>query len=165
LGILKDTYDFVVVDTPPAFDDVVLQAFDDSDLLLLIGTLDVPALKSLKITAETLTLLNHPRENWRFVLNRADMKVGLTPAEVEQTLDMKISAAIPQSNDVPASINQGRPIVLESPRHAVSQSIKKLARECVSSSAAAEVDVNGKVADVPAQSKRGGGLLRRRAAK
>ncbi len=166
LGILKDTYDFVVVDTPPAFDDVVLQAFDDSDLLLLIGTLDVPALKSLKITAETLTLLNHPRENWRFVLNRADMKVGLTPAEVEQTLDLKISAAIPQSNDVPASINQGRPIVLESPRHAVSQSIKKLARECVAPTrAAVEPEAAGNVADVPAQSKRSGGLLRRRAAK
>ena len=66
---------------------VVLQSFDESDLLMLIGTLDVPALKSLKITSETLGLLNHPRDKWRLILNRADMKVGLTPAEVEKTLD------------------------------------------------------------------------------
>ena len=97
----QDQFDFVVVDTPPAFDDVVLQSFDESDLLLLIGTLDVPALKSLKITSETLGLLNHPRDKWRLVLNRADMKVGLTPDEVEKTLDLPIHCAIPQSNDVP----------------------------------------------------------------
>ena len=54
LRILKERFDVVVVDTPPAFDDVVLQAFDESDLLLLVANLDVPALKSLKITAETL---------------------------------------------------------------------------------------------------------------
>ena len=95
LHILKERFDVVVVDTPPAFDDVVLQAFDESDLLLLVANLDVPALKSLKITAETLGLLNHPKDRWRLVLNRADMKVGLTPAEVEKTLDMQIVSLDP----------------------------------------------------------------------
>jgi pilus assembly protein CpaE len=132
LHILKERFDVVVIDTPPAFDDVVLQAFDESDLLLLVANLDVPALKSLKITAETLSLLNHPRDRWRLILNRADMKVGLTPHEVEKTLDMQITASIPQSNDVPTSINHGKPIVLESPRHPVSQAIKRLALDCLS---------------------------------
>ncbi|MEP6666146.1 MAG: AAA family ATPase [Nocardioidaceae bacterium] len=165
LRILKDQFDVVVVDTPPAFDEVVLTAFDDSDLIVLVGTLDVPALKSLKITSETLGLLNHPRDKWRFVLNRADMKVGLTPSEVEKTLDLRICAAIPQSNDVPASINQGRPIVLESPRHAVSQVIKKLAVDCIGSAAAAERTESNNAPEATSDARRGGGLLRRRAAK
>jgi pilus assembly protein CpaE len=164
LRVLKDRFDYVVVDTPPAFDDVVLQAFDESEFLLLVGTLDVPALKSLKITAETLGLLNHPREKWRFVLNRADMKVGLTPAEVEKTLDLPISCSIPQSNDVPTSINQGKPIVLESPRHAVSQVIRKLARDCMAD-ASAEHAPRSEAVDITPEAKRGGGLLRRRTSK
>jgi pilus assembly protein CpaE len=131
LKILKQQFDIVICDCPPAFDDVVLQAFDESDLLLLVGTLDIPALKSLKISCETLGLLNHPKESWRLVLNRADVKVGLSKEEVEKTLNLPITTAIPQSNDVPASINRGTPIVLESPRHSVSQSIKSLARECL----------------------------------
>jgi pilus assembly protein CpaE len=159
LHILKERFDVVVVDTPPAFDDVVLQAFDESDLLLLVANLDVPALKSLKITAETLTLLNHPRDRWRLVLNRADMKVGLTPAEVEKTLDMKIASSIPQSNDVPMSINHGKPIVLESPRHPVSQAIKRLALDCL-----ADAPPLGQEADGPTEQKRSG-LLRRRSAR
>jgi pilus assembly protein CpaE len=164
LRVLKSEFDFVVVDTPPAFDDVVLQAFDESDLLLLIGTLDVPALKSLKITAETLGLLNHPKDKWRLVLNRADMKVGLTPSEVEKTLGLAINCAIPQSNDVPASINQGRPIVLESPRHQVSQVIRKLASDCAARPAPVDPSTVQQQPEITPEAKRGG-LLRRRASK
>src|SRR5437899_2776250 len=54
LQILKLHFDFVVVDTPPAFDDHVLAAFDLSDQVALIATLDIPALKNLKLTLETL---------------------------------------------------------------------------------------------------------------
>jgi pilus assembly protein CpaE len=164
LRVLKTQFDFVVVDTPPAFDDVVLQSFDESDLLLLIGTLDVPALKSLKITAETLGLLNHPRDKWRLILNRADMKVGLTPAEVSKTLDLPIHSSIPQSNDVPTSINHGRPIVLESPRHQVSQVIRRLAVDCASGQATPDPSTAPEPQVTP-EAKRGGGLLRRRASK
>jgi pilus assembly protein CpaE len=161
LHILKERFDVVVVDTPPAFDDVVLQAFDESDLLLLVANLDVPALKSLKITAETLTLLNHPKNRWRLVLNRADMKVGLTPAEVEKTLDMQIAASIPQSNDVPMSINHGKPIVLDNPRHAVSQAIKRLALDCLADAPPLPgTGHSGEPADIKRSS-----LLRRRSAR
>ena len=46
------------------------------DVVALIATLDIPALKNLKLTLETMDLLNYPRERWRVVLNRADSKVG-----------------------------------------------------------------------------------------
>ncbi len=113
LHLLKQEYDYVVVDTPPAFDDQVLAAFDQSDVVALMATLDIPALKNLKLTLETLDLLNYPRERWRVVLNRADSKVGLTLAEVEKTIKSPISAQIPSSRDVPATINRGVPIVLD----------------------------------------------------
>ncbi|MGH8970767.1 MAG: AAA family ATPase, partial [Actinomycetes bacterium] len=124
LRLLKQQFDYVVVDTPPAFDDHVLAAFDQSDLVSLIATLDIPALKNLKLTLETLDLLNYPRERWRIVLNRADSKVGLALNEVEKTLKAPIVAQIPSSRDVPASINRGVPIVLDDPKHPVSQAIK-----------------------------------------
>ena len=94
--LLKEQFDFVVVDTPPAFDDHVLAAFDQSDMVALLATLDIPALKNLKLTLETLDLLNYPRDRWRLVLNRADSKVGLAVSEVEKTLKAPISVQIPQ---------------------------------------------------------------------
>jgi pilus assembly protein CpaE len=136
LHLLKRMFAYVIVDTPPAFTDYVLAAFDASDVIALLATLDVPALKNLKLTLETLDLLNYPRDKWRVVLNRADSKVGLSLADVEQTLRVGISAQIPSSRDVPASVNRGVPLVLDSPGHAVSTAIKGFAQQHVISLAA-----------------------------
>jgi len=147
---LSQMFDVVVVDTPAAFSDFVLAAFDLTDLFLLIATLDIPALKNLKLTLETMDLLNYSRENWRVVLNRADSKVGLAITEVEKTLRLPISAQIPSSRAVPVSINRGIPIVLDDPGHPVSLEIRRLAER-----AAALAPVDDRSGD-----RRG--LLRRR---
>ena len=161
LRILKERFDVVVVDTPPAFDDVVLQAFDESDLLLLVANLDVPALKSLKITAETLGLLNHPTR---------PLAAGAQPRRHEgrpharprsrRPSTCKITASIPQSNDVPTSINHGKPIVLDSPKHPVSQAIKRLALDCLAD--APPVAGPRQPSRTETADAKRGGLLRRR---
>lgn len=131
LRLLRQMYDYVVVDTPPAFTDHVLGAFDESDLVVLLATLDVPALKNLKITLETLDLLNYPRERWRIAVNRADSKVGLSLGEVAKTLGAPIALQIPSSRAVPAAVNRGVPLVLDSPDHPVSQALREFARQHV----------------------------------
>ncbi|GAA3626083.1 hypothetical protein GCM10022223_49140 [Kineosporia mesophila] len=129
LDVLRDEFDYVVVDTPPAFDDQVLAALDVSDLITLIVTPDVPALKTLKITVETLIELGYPRDRLRLVLNRSDSRVGISHAEVEKTAVMPLAGQIPSSRDVPASVNRGVPIVQDDPRHPVSQAIAQFAQD------------------------------------
>ena len=111
--MLRDHFDYVIVDTPPAFDDHVLAAFDLSDVVALIATLDIPALKNLKLTLETMDLLNYPRDRWRIVLNRADSKVGLAIGEVEKSLRATISAQIPQ---LPRRAGRDQPRRADRPR-------------------------------------------------
>jgi pilus assembly protein CpaE len=127
LTLLKANFDFVVVDTSPTFDEHVLQAFDETDELLLVTTLDVPTLKNVKIACETLDLLNFPKPRRHLVLNRADDKVGLSAEKVEATLDMVVTQAIPTSSEVANATNAGDPITASHPRHVVSQSISRLA--------------------------------------
>jgi pilus assembly protein CpaE len=158
LRILREMFQYVVVDTPPAFTDHVLAAFDESDILALMATMDIPALKNLKLSLETLDLLNYPRDKWRVILNRADAKVGLAMGEVEKTLRVPIAAEIPSSRDVPASVNRGVPIVLEMPNHPVSQAIKQFAERQVVSAATTSASI-----PKPLRDDRRGGLLRRRA--
>lgn len=141
LTILSHEFDYVVIDTPPAFDDQVLAAFDQSDVIANIATLDIPAIKNLKLTLETLDLLNFSRERWQIVLNRADSKVGLSVNEVEKTLNARIVAQIPSSRDVPAATNRGVPIVLDQPKHPVSVAIRRFAEEYVIAAAPAETAV------------------------
>jgi pilus assembly protein CpaE len=129
LMTLKQNFDFVVVDTSPAFDEHVLQAFDETDELLLVATLDVPTLKNVKIAVETLDLLNFPKPRRHLILNRADDKVGLSADKVESTLDMKIATMIPTSTEVANATNSGEPIMSSHPRHPVSVAVERLAVE------------------------------------
>jgi pilus assembly protein CpaE len=131
LRLAKRTYEYVVVDTPPAFTEHVLAAFDASDVSILLATLDIPAIKNLRLTLDTLDLLGHPRDSWVVVLNRSDTKVGLTAADVANSLHRPIAMQIPNSLAVSAAINRGVPIVLDDPRHPVSSAVKTLVRNHV----------------------------------
>jgi pilus assembly protein CpaE len=131
LDLLREEFDYVIVDSPPALDDNVLAAFDRSDVVALLATLDIPALKNLKLTLETLDLISFPRDRLKIVLNRADSKVGLALSEVEKTLKAPIVAQIPSSREVPASTNRGVAIVSDDPKSPVSLAITKFIDEYV----------------------------------
>ena len=127
LDALTRQFAFVVVDTAPSFDDLAVAAFDRTDVLLLLATLDIPAVKNLKLTLEMLDLLDFPKDQRHVVLNRADAKVGLTAAETEKSLKAEVEAEIPSSRDVPASVNRGALLALDNPRHPVSQAVRRIA--------------------------------------
>ena len=55
---LRHNFDYLVIDTPPGFDDQVLGAFDETDECIIVATLDVPTIKNTKVAIETLDLLN-----------------------------------------------------------------------------------------------------------
>lgn len=128
LHILRQHFDYVVVDTSPAFDDQVLHAFDETDECIIVATLDVPTIKNVKVALETLDALNLVEGRRHLLLNRADDEVGLTPANVESLLKMPVTTALPSAFAVASATNHGRPIVLSRPDHAVSKELIKLAQ-------------------------------------
>ena len=127
LEVLADMYDYVIVDAPPAFTDVVLKCFDMADVYVLLTTLDMPALKNLKVTLDTLDNLGFPRSKWQIVLNRGGSRVGLTSADIERTVGVPISVEVPSSVEVPLRLNEGVTVVEANPRHAVSRAFAELA--------------------------------------
>jgi pilus assembly protein CpaE len=127
LRVAKRSYDFIVVDTPPAFTEHVLAAFDASDILILIATLDIPAVKNLRLTLDTLDLLGNSRDSRTVVLNRSDAKVGLRAEDVVSAIKTDIAVMVPSSPAVPASVNRGVALVLDEPKHPVSVAIRQLA--------------------------------------
>jgi len=127
LRVARRSYDYVIIDTPPAFSEHVLVALDLCDLLILIATLDIPAVKNLRLTLDTLDQLGHPREGRVVLLNRSDAKVGLHTEDVVAAIKQPIAALIPSSSHVPASINRGVPIILDEPKHIVSVALRDFA--------------------------------------
>ncbi|MGL5929360.1 MAG: AAA family ATPase [Dermatophilaceae bacterium] len=127
LRVGRQHYDWVVVDTPPSFTEHVLAACDISDRLVLIATLDIPAVKNLKLSLDTLDLLGVLKDSRFVVINRADTKQGLRVEDVMSAIDQPIAATIPHSPSLPNSVNRGVALVLDEPRHPVSLAIRELA--------------------------------------
>ncbi len=127
IELARAMFDYVVIDTPPHFNDVVLAALDASHLYVLVATPDLPALKNLRVTLDMFEMLDYQRDHRVVVLNRADARVGLTAADIERVIRVPIASHVPSSRDVPISVNKGVPIVLDSPGHPVSTAIRELA--------------------------------------
>ena len=133
LTALRQRYDFVVIDAPPAFTEVILRAFDLADQYLLLTTLDTPSLKNLKVTLDTLTELGLPTSKWKVVVNRSTARAGVSIADVEKATGQPVYAAIPASDVVPNTTNRGQTVVSAQPRHRVAKAIRAIAADIASS--------------------------------
>lgn len=129
LEAVQESYDFVVVDTPPFFEERVLTALDWADDIVLMGSLDVATLKSLKLTLSSLELMAFPDEKIRVVMNRADSKVGLDLADAERHLGRPVRYSIPSSVDVPRALNAGEVISVQKPGARVSRELARIAAD------------------------------------
>lgn len=127
IELLRSFCEYVVIDTPAYFNEVVLGLIEESDDVLLIAGMDIPNIKNVKIGLQTLRLLNVPMSKLHLVLNRANSKVKLDVSEVERTLQVKAESLIPSDVVVPQSVNKGTPVVLDAPKSGVAKSIEQLA--------------------------------------
>jgi len=152
---LRTAFAFTVIDATAEYSDAMLSALEASDLIFLMTTLDVVAVRHLAKALETLTAIGVPRERLRVVLNRADSDVDLQPREIERVLRVQVDAMIPSSRLVPRSLNRSRPVVLAEPRSNVAAALRGVAEHVVRfSGIPAEPE--------PDESRRRPGRLRRR---
>jgi pilus assembly protein CpaE len=144
---------YVVVDTPAGLDERTLAVLDLATDVVVVSSLDVSSIRNLGKEMDALERVGLLPESRHFVLNRADARVGIEPADVETALRMKIDAAVASSRAIPLSMNRGLPIVLEEPNSNVGRELARLARRFVAPAADAD------------QSDEKPGFLRRRRAR
>jgi pilus assembly protein CpaE len=138
LEVARESFDVIVVDTSPFFHGPMLATLDRTDELLLLCGLDVPTLKNVRLSLQTLDLLSFPPDRVKLVLNRANSKVGMKPKEVESALERKIGFEIPSDRIVPLAVNRGNPAVLAEPKSEFSKAVRSMAKELVANQAAAK---------------------------
>ncbi|MGI8524296.1 MAG: AAA family ATPase [Nocardioides sp.] len=126
LRTLRTMFDYIVVDTAPAFDEQTLTTLDETDECVIVATLDVPTLKNVKVALDTLELLNIGRGHRHLLLNRADDAVGIGREQVETILGMSVASQITTSIDIAAATNAGTPIIAASPSHPGSAALRNL---------------------------------------
>jgi len=141
MEVAKESYDLIVVDTSPFFHGPMLATLDQTDDLLLLCGLDVPTIKNVRLSLQTLQLLSFPPDRIRVVLNRANSNVGMKRGEVEAALEAKVRFEVPSDRAVPLAVNRSNPAVLSDPKSDFSRALREMAKSLIPAQAAS---VNGK---------------------
>lgn len=125
LPLLAESFDFVIVDTPAGLDELTLAALDCATDLLLVSSLDVTSIRSLRKALDAFDHIGLTAQR-QLLLNRADSRVGLEPSDAEDALGMKIACSIPSSREIPLSLNLGEPVVISEPKSAVARQLQQV---------------------------------------
>jgi pilus assembly protein CpaE len=129
LDVARESYDVIVVDTSPFFHGPMLATLDRTDQLLVLCALDVPTVKNVRLSLETLELLSYPPERVRLVLRDAVGEVGMKRREVEDALRVKVGFEFPTDRAVPLGVNRGKPVVLAETGAPFARSIRELGKQ------------------------------------
>ncbi|MSQ27221.1 MAG: hypothetical protein EXR51_03660 [Dehalococcoidia bacterium] len=114
VSALRELYEFIIIDTHSSFTDVSIGALDTADLILLVTTMEVPALKNVRQFIDTATQkLGYPIENIAILVNRAGPTGGLSIADVESSVGAKVVATVSSNGAVAVTAaNQGVPFAI-----------------------------------------------------
>jgi pilus assembly protein CpaE len=134
----------VVVDLPSVFNDYVLAIIEASDEVLLVGSMDIPSIKNLKIGMQQLDLQAIAGPKLKLVLNHANAKVKLDVKEIERVLGLSANFPVPDDLAVPISVNAGRPVVVDDPKSPVSRALDRIAESLVGATAQPKKGRRGK---------------------
>jgi len=126
---LRESYDYVVLDPQHTFDSITLAALDQSDDIVLVLSLDIPAIRSTQRALEIFDRLGYPRKKVRIVVNRWSKQIDIDLRQVEKFLGEPAIGFV--TSDYPTavtSINLGQPLVRSEPNSKIAQEITRIAR-------------------------------------
>ncbi|HWQ84363.1 MAG TPA: response regulator [Anaerolineales bacterium] len=128
LKYLRQMYAYIVIDTDSALNDITLAALDTSDLVILVTTQEIPAIKNCRLFLDLAIAMKLDRRRILFVMNRFDKRIGITPEKVGESFKTPISAILPfDERVVIPSVNRGVPFMLGDRSKPISKGFLSLA--------------------------------------
>jgi pilus assembly protein CpaE len=124
---LRESYEYVVIDPQHTFDAITLAALDQSDEIVLVLTLDIPAIRSTQRALEIFDRLGYPRKKIRIIVNRWSKQIDLDLRQVEKFLGEPVVGFVPSDYQTAVgSINLGTPLVLSDSSSKIAQEIRRI---------------------------------------
>jgi len=126
ISILRQSFDYIIIDSPPYISDTLLTALDMSNQIILIMSMDLPSVKNVKLSLNLLDNLHHSGKT-KLVINRGAKQFGVDIRDVEKTIDFLAAEEVPSDgNTVVNAANKGIPFVLSHPQTAVSKALQRV---------------------------------------
>lgn len=110
---LQNRYEYILVDLPISFNDLVLSTLDRSDRVFYVTTMDILSLKNTKTGLGVMKSLNYTDEKIKIVLNRRNESFGIKMIDVEKLFGKKpFMSLVDDEKNACLSINMGVPFYM-----------------------------------------------------
>ena len=120
IDTIRPFYDYIVIDSPPYFNDISIVAIESADIILTIVTLDIATLRNTKLSLDILDSLQQ-KDKVQILVNR-DTSGTITIKDAQNILEFPIQYRISSDwKTAIASLNRGIPVVMDAPRATISK--------------------------------------------
>jgi pilus assembly protein CpaE len=111
---LKTIYHYIVIDTETHLSEIVISALDISDVIIMVTTQEIPAIKNSKAFLTLIDQFQIGRSRVICIMNKLDKRISLSPERVGESLKQDIMAVIPlEEKIVVNSVNSGVPFMID----------------------------------------------------
>ena len=111
LQSLKKSFSYIVIDIGTNIDSKTIKALDMSDLILLVATVNLPAIRSIQRCMEMFNKLGYTQDKIKLVLNRYMENEEIKTSDIEEVVKQKVYWKIPNNYlTMMSAINKGVPV-------------------------------------------------------
>jgi pilus assembly protein CpaE len=125
--LLMQTYDYVVLDTPGTFNDIVARALEMATMVVLVATVDMAALKDTLLAIDMLRSWNFPQEKIKLVINATNDATTVRPQEIKRMLGRDVFWSVPYDRNISTATQLGMPVVVAKPHSKAADSLVEMA--------------------------------------
>ena len=142
---MRKTHDLIVVDAWPWLHDTTLSFLDQSDVILVVLSLEITSIKDSRQFLAVVEQLGYDPAKVQLLLNRSDAAYGIRAQDAERSIGRRIDhTVVSDGRTVVTALNRGQPFVLASPHAKVSQDVLRLARALTTEPAPVPEAVSGR---------------------
>ena len=132
LTLLKETFQYTVVDTASVMSDLNWTILELSDLIMVILTSDINSWKAGSRALEILQSLDISLHKVALLYNHSSPASALTPRQAESFFHFPLTGDIPYGGaPFLSSVNLGVPLLLNHPTHPTTIALKELTRKLI----------------------------------
>jgi len=130
LDLAVAAYDLIVIDMATGIAPLTAQIFDRTDYVCVVTDPTPAGITRVRFCLDYLRSLQIPAEAMLLLVNRVPERGGVASERLERVIGLPIVVTLPDDPEaVQTAASKGTPILVTSPRHAISRGIDRLARE------------------------------------
>jgi len=136
LVVLRSMFPWVLVDLGLPLDEMAYAFLDGADRIIMNVLPEMVGLRNTRLMLDQLRARGYAEDRVWIVLNRANLKGGVSVEDIERRLKVRVRIQIPDDQPlVTYSVNRGVPVAASHPRSAVARGFRDLAEALVASAA------------------------------